>query len=151
MTEEEIYLGTKIGLLKRGFKIMAGQPPRGTDSLPVIEIKSGEHTNKGSYRSYKPDLVCYDGINIYIIECKPNYNYPDVCKLLSVKNSPLRISMFYNELEKRGLFEKFNIPAAPNTFADLLKFCIAYSGTKVENPDVDHIIVSDMQGDIAIG
>ena len=72
LTEEEVYNGTKKILIKNNYTLLGGQPPRGVDHLPVIEIKSGLNREKGSKDSFKPDLVAYrDGILI-IIECKPD-------------------------------------------------------------------------------
>ena len=58
LNEEEVYNGSKQWLIDNGFAVLAGQPARGVDHLPVIEIKesTGE---KGSKFSYKPDLVAY--------------------------------------------------------------------------------------------
>jgi len=40
MTEDEVYVRAKRLLREQGWDILGGQPPRGTDSLPVIEVKS---------------------------------------------------------------------------------------------------------------
>lgn len=67
IVEKSVYNGTKNWLLNNGFSILAGQPPRGVDHLPVIEIKNptGE---KGSRDAYKPDLVAYKDEMFFIIE-----------------------------------------------------------------------------------
>ena len=87
MTEEEVYLGCKNYLLKNGYKVIAGQPARGVDHLPVIEIKGDNDGTKGSKFSYKPDLVAFKENFIYIIECKPKFDLGDYLKLKEIKNS----------------------------------------------------------------
>ena len=44
LSEEEVYNGAKRILKNNNYTLLAGQPPRGVDHLPVVEIKSG--TNK---------------------------------------------------------------------------------------------------------
>jgi len=40
MREDLIYILTKKFFLKKNFTLIAGQPPSGSDNLPVIEIKT---------------------------------------------------------------------------------------------------------------
>lgn len=39
MSEDEIYVYTKEWLIDKGYKILGGQPPNGSDDFPVVEIK----------------------------------------------------------------------------------------------------------------
>ena len=39
MNEDQIYLSTKSWFRKNGYLVLAGQPPSGSDSIPVVEIK----------------------------------------------------------------------------------------------------------------
>ena len=146
LQEEEVYLGSKNYLIKCGFDVLAGQPPRGVDHLPVIEIKD-DFADKGSKFSYKPDLVAHKNGVFIIIECKPSFNLGDYIKLKSVLNSPVRMQNFYNELKQYHLFEKVRYNEPFDEFAKHLKISLAYSGKKnSEYTDVDYIIVSDWQG-----
>ena len=90
LTEEEVYNGAKIWLKKNAFFILAGQPARGVDHLPVIEIKNSTG-DKGSKFSYKPDLVAYKNNIFYIIECKPEYDAEDNMKINDILLSEYRL------------------------------------------------------------
>ena len=95
MREDEIYFYTKELLKLKNFKIIAGQPPNGSDNIPSIEIKESNHFDKGSKGSFKPDLVAIDRNNFLIIECKPKYDFNDKKKLESVlfdNKMPPRVS-----------------------------------------------------------
>jgi len=52
LSEEEVYNGAKRWLRKNGYIVLAGQPARGVDHLPVIEIKqpTGDKENKLAYK-----------------------------------------------------------------------------------------------------
>ena len=87
LSEEEVYNGAKRILTKNNYVLLAGQPPRGVDHLPVVEIKSGTNKEKGSKDSFKPDLVAYKDNILLIIECKPNFNtmtYKNYMKYLTL-------------------------------------------------------------------
>ena len=53
MNEDQIYLSTKSWFRKNGYLVLAGQPPSGSDSIPVVEIKDFSNLYKGSKGSYK--------------------------------------------------------------------------------------------------
>ena len=147
LDEEEVYNGAKNWLLRNGFKVVAGQPARGVDHLPVIEIKGGEG-DKGSLDAYKPDLVAiFDG-TVYIIECKPVFNLWDYRKILSVLEDENRLKNFYKELDQYKILEKYNIkPGAPHKTSGI----IAYSGPKeANNKDVLHLVVKSWRGEADI-
>ena len=122
MTEEEIYLGTKNYLIKNQFLVIAGQPPRGVDHLPVIEIKDN-NSNKGSKFSYKPDLIAFKNDKTIIIECKPLFDYGDYTKLKSILANPTRIQNLYNELKQYHLFEKIQYTKSINKIVREFIFC----------------------------
>lgn len=145
LSEEEVYIGTKKILKQNSFLILAGQPARGVDNLPVVEIKSGFNQDKGSKDSYKPDLVAFKSDIIYIIECKPLYDYGDFTKIQEVICSNERITSFYNELRQRRILQKIQYNADFETFGRSLKGILAYSGTSVDNADIGHIIIQDYE------
>lgn len=108
LSEEEVYNGAKRWLMKNGYTILAGQPARGVDHLPVIEIKdpTGE---KGSKDSYKPDLVAFKDDVFFIVECKPAFDHGDNLKIQDVLSSLTRLQNLYIELSQYNLLKKFII------------------------------------------
>lgn len=127
LSEEEVYNGAKRILTKNNFLLLAGQPPRGSDQLPVVEIKSGTNKEKGSKDSFKPDLVAYKDNILLIIECKPRFNNGDLQKLNKVLNSNSRLLAFYNELSERGLLNKIDKNIQFDEFKDIVFGSLAYS------------------------
>ena len=87
MDEDIVYILSKKWFLEKNFIILGGQPPNGSDNIPVIEIKDSFVKEKGSKGSYKPDLVCANSKFIILIECKPVYSFSDKEKLLSIENN----------------------------------------------------------------
>ena len=102
MREDQVYLASKRTLLASRFHVVGGQPPRGSDNIPVIEIKGSE--GRGSQASMKPDLVALgpDG-EVLIVECKPNFSPEDEAKLTSILDSLKRIDALSAELRQRGI------------------------------------------------
>lgn len=145
LTEEEVYNGTKRWLRKNGYILLAGQPPRGVDHLPVIEIKqpTGE---KGSRDSYKPDLVAFkDGI-FYIIECKPGYDTGDLQKVTGILNSEARLFHFYRELQQYQLLHQVNYTAPYGEFRNCVAGILAFSGHYSTSCPLQQLIVTDWKG-----
>jgi len=130
MWEDLIYILTKKFFLKKNFTLIAGQPPSGSDNLPVIEIKTNKK-EKGSKDSYIPDLVVMNYDYVVIIECKPRFNQGDIDKIDEIDNNELRIKNFYNEIISRNLLIKYNFL---NYFSDYkifknkLRYCLTFSG-----------------------
>lgn len=139
LSEEEVYNGAKRILTKNNYVLLAGQPPRGVDHLPVIEIKSGTNKDKGSKDSFKPDLVAYKDNILLIIECKPNFNVNDLQKLHQVLNSNSRLLAFYNELSERGLLNKIDKNIRFDEFKDIVFGSLAYSS----NPTASNILLEN--------
>lgn len=146
LSEEKVYIGTKNFLLKNNFVLLGGQPPRGTDALPVIEVKTESNTTKGSKHSYKPDLVAYKDPFFYIVECKPTYCKSDVDKLKSILDSEDRIYCFYSELKQRNILNNINYSCSFDDFKSSIKIVISYSGPPVIDTTVSHIVVKDFLG-----
>tara|TARA_B110000444_G_C18810630_1_gene582388 strand:- start:245 stop:736 length:492 start_codon:yes stop_codon:yes gene_type:complete len=145
MNEDEIYLKTKFWFKKKSFQIIAGQPPNGTDSVPVIEIKDVNNLSKGSKGSYKPDLVAVSDLYLVIIECKPDYNSDDEKKLLIIKNDIERKKMLYEELRQRNLFymngKKLKF-ADFSFFQKNLRFCMSNSSKRRMN-NISNLYIDD--------
>jgi hypothetical protein len=146
LSEEMVYNGTKKLLIHNDFQVLGGQPPRGVDHLPVIEIKSIDNTTKGSKNAFKPDLLCYKNEIFYIVECKPTFDENDYYKVHEILNSEARLKLLYVELEQRNILKRINYPYSLEHFKLNIKGCLAYSGIKVEASNVLHIVVENFLG-----
>lgn len=141
LSEEEIYNGAKNWLKNNGFAVIAGQPARGVDHLPVIEIKTGTG-DKGSRESYKPDLVAVQDDIIYIIECKPAFNLSDYNKIQSVLNDNTRRRNLIFELNQYKLLERNGLSRIES-----IKGMLAYSGElELLHTDIKHLLVKTWTG-----
>jgi hypothetical protein len=130
--EDEVYFYTKNWMLDSGYLILGGQPPRGTDRFPVIEIRSDAIQEKGSRASFKPDLVVATPNELLVIECKPVFDEQDVIKLDSISRSGVRLKALVDHLRQRRSLERNGHPLAIRSddyLVEHTKFCIAYSGT----------------------
>jgi len=103
MNEEAVYSAAKTWLRLKGWDVIGGQPPSGTDHLPVIEIKNDAVHEKGSRGAYKPDLVALKDATIAFIECKPKYDFDDHHKLESILGSHRRLRSAWNEIRRRNI------------------------------------------------
>jgi hypothetical protein len=145
LTEEEVYNGSKRWLRKNGYTVLAGQPARGVDHLPVIEIKqpSGD---KGSRDAYKPDLVAYKNGIFYIVECKPGFDHGDLIKINDVLGSEDRLTNFYHELEQYQLLLKVGYRYSIETFMHSVEGVLAFSGDEGPTCNLHKLIVCTWQG-----
>lgn len=107
-SEGYVYQVIKKHLHEQGWLILGGQPPGGTDHLPVIEIKDPEHLSKGSKGSYKPDLVTFNSelCVIELIELKPGFSRSDQLKLEGILADPGRLLALRDELISRKIFSQ---------------------------------------------
>ena len=145
LSEEEVYNGAKRWLRKNGFTVLAGQPARGVDHLPVIEIKQPTG-DKGSKDAYKPDLVAYKDGCFYIVECKPGFDNGDLEKVQEVLSSPVRIQRFYDELEQYQLLKRVAYAEPVEVFAQSVKGVLAYSGAVHMDCPLGQLIVQNWKG-----
>ena len=145
LTEEEVYNGSKRWLRNNGYQVIAGQPARGVDHLPVIEIKlpSGD---KGSRDAYKPDLVAYKNGIFFIIECKPVYDDGDRRKILDTLGSKERLKSFYNELDQYHLLTRVGYSDGFERFSGSVRGFLAFSGNKGPACELKKLIVQDWKG-----
>ena len=134
MREDEVYFYTKEWFKLKGFKIIAGQPPKGSDNIPVLEIKDVNYLDNGSKGSFKPDLVTINSNNIIIIECKPKYDSSDKDKLLSVLFDDNRKFLLYEQLNQRNLLVKSSYDKFFSSFAifnNKLKCCLSNTSSNI--------------------
>ncbi len=145
LSEEEVYTGAKRWLIKNGFLVLAGQPARGVDHLPVIEIKDPTG-DKGSKFSYKPDLVAFKDNLFYIIECKPLFDNGDNLKIQDVLSSSTRLNNFYLELSQYNLLKRADYTKSFREFSTSVRGVLAYSGMKGPDIPLYHLIVESWTG-----
>lgn len=110
MREAQVYLRAKALLLRSGWQVIAGQPPRGTDHLPVVEIKDPTNLAKGSRGAFKPDFIASLDTWLLIGECKPIFDLADVFKLAGILSAPHRIAALAAELRGRRILDKDFVP-----------------------------------------
>ena len=136
MNEDQIYISSKIWFKNNNFIILAGQPPNGSDHIPVIEIKESSNIDKGSRGSYKPDLVVQKNNSIIVVECKPRFDKNDQEKLSNIIYSEDRKKELFKELVQRKLINKDKEQLNYNNFISNLRYCMSFSG---ENNKLDKI------------
>jgi hypothetical protein len=146
LSEDEVYLGSKALLRQSGWELIAGQPPDGCDSLPVVEIKMPGRQGIGSGGAYKPDLIVSDGEKILLVECKPRHSPSDVEKLRSIVRDAGRISLLYKELAQRRLLERRGFSILEEEFHRNVFCALAHSGEPEQVPDFYVILVRDRFG-----
>lgn len=105
VNETFLYIRLKRFLRASGWSVVGGQPPSGTDHIPVLEIKAGSGLAKGSLGSFKPDLVACYGTRVIVVEIKPKFNLEDVQKLREFLASDERRRNFLLELRQRGILD----------------------------------------------
>ena len=139
MREDEVYFHTKHALQEMGLRVIAGQPPRGTDRVPVIEVKTVKNKTKGSLGSFKPDLIAANESVILVVECKPTFSAADVTKLRELQSSAERRQNLAEEIMQRGILHRHDIAA--HNWRDIdarFHFAVSYHGSVV---DLDDILV----------
>jgi hypothetical protein len=130
MSEEmDIYIQLKKYLKTEGWTILAGQPPSGTDHLPVIEIKRTHGLAKGSRESFKPDLLALRNEQLMIFELKPTYSQSDYQKLSKVLEDPERLENLWREIAERRLKTKDSTLVAELRDSIRISCALAYAGT----------------------
>jgi hypothetical protein len=79
MIEENfIYQILKKYLREQNWIILGGEPPAGTNHIPVIEVRDPLNFKKGSKGSKKIDLVAFKSSFFLLLELKPSYSYYDI-------------------------------------------------------------------------
>ena len=146
LREDEVYVGAKKLLQHLGWAVIAGQPPRGSDHLPVVEIKSPLRTGIGSEGAFKPDLIAHkEGLTV-LVECKSAHNEADARKLRLVLGDQGRVLLLHSEIQQRGLFKRRGLDVNRETFARGLRGALAHSGPVIVQPDLMVIAISNLSG-----
>lgn len=109
LSEPEIYVYAKWFLDRRGWTLVGGEPPGGTDALPRIEAKDPSHAEKGSAGSKKVDLIAYRGGDLLLLELKPTFHRSDVVKLNELVETRKWRVAFLESCEERNAFSRAGI------------------------------------------
>jgi hypothetical protein len=106
LSETEIYLKLKAFLKNIGWQILGGQPPGGTNVIPLIELKDIAHKDKGSKGSKKIDLIAYKRPYFLLIELKPALDQSDIEKLREVTSQNAWRKAFFVALDEKRVCPK---------------------------------------------
>jgi hypothetical protein len=102
-SEMQVYMLVKQFMRECTWLVVGGQPPSGTDHVPVIEIKDPGNLEKGSKGSLKPDVVAVRRRTLLVVELKPQWNGADRQKLLDFLSNQTRVDAFFEELRLRNI------------------------------------------------
>ena len=151
INETQVFMAVKSYLLENDWQVIGGQPPSGTDHLPVIEIRDPMYKGKGSKGSYKPDLIAWNDSKLFIIELKPLFNRPDRDKVNGVLNSPERVGSLWECLIQRniavGRYGKISEVRSESRVVGGL----GYGGTRVEHPELWRFFVKGGKVEVTPG
>ena len=151
LNETEVFILVRSFLLANEWQVIGGQPPSGTDHLPVIEIRDPMHKGKGSKGSYKPDLIAWHESKLAIIELKPSFNQPDREKVNEVLNSPERTKSLWESLIQRNIaLGKFGSISEVRSSSRVVGG-LGYGGNKVEHPELWRFFVKDQKVEVTPG
>ena len=103
LNENEVYQLLKPYVENLGWIVLGGEPPGGTDHIPVIELKDPANLSGGSKGSKKIDLVFFRDNNFLLLELKEIFAQSDVDKLDDIVSSDVWQKSFFN-----AMFEKDN-------------------------------------------
>jgi hypothetical protein len=107
MLEENIvYQQLKEYLQQHNWIILGGEPPGGTNHIPIIEVRDSLNLEKGSK---KIDLVAFKSSFFLLLELKRSYSYSDISKLNAMIKHPSGREAFLNALLAKGLLKSNNI------------------------------------------
>lgn len=143
MEEDEVYIAAKAFFTARGWTLLAGQPPNGSDHLPVVEIKLRGKTRIGSKGALKPDLIAHSSGIFAIVEAKSEHSDSDAQKLREVLNDEHRIQLLYQEMKQRHLFERHRIAVDNSLFRNGLVGVLAHAGPPVPQSDLVSLVFEE--------
>src|SRR5438093_2911696 len=103
MSEEDVvYQKLKKYLQKQDWIILGGEPPGGSNHIPIIEVRDSLNLEKGSKGSKKIDLVAFKSSFFLLLELKRSYSYSDISKLNAMIKHPSGREAFLNALLAKG-------------------------------------------------
>jgi len=151
LNETQVFILVRKYLVENNWQVIGGQPPSGTDHLPVIEIRDPTYKGNGSKGSYKPDLIAWYESKLVIIELKPSFNKPDRDKVNKVLNSPERIGSLWESLIQRNItLGKFGRISEVQGNSRVVGG-LGYGGTRVDHPELWRFFVKDGKVEVTPG
>jgi len=109
LNENEIYQLLKPYVKNLGWTVLGGEPPGGTDHIPVIELKDPTNISGGSKGSKKIDLVFFKDNNFLLLELKEIFSQSDVNKLDDIVSSDMWRKSFFNAIREKSIHLRHNI------------------------------------------
>lgn len=109
LSESEIYVYSKRFLRERGWALVGGEPPGGSDGLPRIEAKHPDKTTKGSKGSKKVDIIAYRGGYLLLLELKSTFDRGDVRKLDELVGQRRWRDSLLTACEERNAFDRAGV------------------------------------------
>lgn len=128
MNESQIYVSLKRWLKGKGWILLGGEPPDGTNTIPRIEIKDPHYKGRGSKGSKKVDLISYKLDYFLLTEIKPEYSRSDERKLDDIVDKEK-----YRKGVAIALKDKRVLPSQASKFSEenMIK-SLAFEGTCVK-------------------
>jgi hypothetical protein len=114
LNENEVYQLLKPYVENLGWIVLGGEPPGGTDHIPVIELKDPANLSGGSKGSKKIDLVFFRDNNFLLLELKEIFAQSDVDKLDDIVSSDVWRKSFFNAIRDKSIHLRHNIPLTEN-------------------------------------
>lgn len=108
--------------------VLGGEPPGGTDHIPVIEIKDNSNKEKGSKGSKKIDLIAFKDPFFLLLELKKLYANSDVIKLDEITQSSKLRRAFLDALNEKKVLDKHKIKLETSQYLSSSKFFIKSIG-----------------------
>ena len=146
VSETKIYLALKKFLPEKGWILIGGEPPDGTNSMPRIELKDETNISKGSKGSKKIDLLFYKEGYFLLLELKEKYNFSDVKKLNEIRENEKWRNAFMKALEEKRALELKNITIDEEKYIQSTQFLIksiAYSEGKSLLEDFVTLVINE--------
>lgn len=109
LDETQIYILMKRWLQDNNWKILGGEPPGGTNDIPLIELKDVSYTKKGSKGSRKIDFVAYKQGYFLFLELKTIFSYSDIKKLNEVIGETKWHHAFIRTLKEKNIYKELRI------------------------------------------
>ena len=128
LEENQIYQKLKSFLLEKNWKVLGGEPPGGTDHLPVIEIKDSTNKEKGSKGSKKIDLIAFKAPFFLLLELKKSFANSDVIKLDEITQSNEWRKAFLDALNEKRVLDKNEIKLETSQYLSSSNFFIKAIG-----------------------
>jgi hypothetical protein len=110
LNENEIYQLLKPYVKNLGWTVLGGEPPGGTDHIPVIELKDPTNLSGGSKGSKKIDLVFFKNNNFLLLELKEIFAQSDVNKLNDIVSLDIWRKSFFDAIRDKSIHLRQDIP-----------------------------------------